>query len=234
MRLAIFFLGMIAAAQPAFEVASVRQTPPASIGYTSISPPGSATFAARNITMRILISTAYGIDSDYITSKQDWIDSERYDVTAKAEGGQGISSEQLKPMLQQLLAERFKLTVHRETKTMAGYLLVVAKGGPKLQPTKGAPARPAILKGALRADNISVDVLAGMLRRPLGKPVANQTGLTGNFDVTFDFAPEGAEDSALPSIFTAIQEQLGLKLVPQKVPVETLVIDHAERVPIQN
>ncbi len=235
MRLAWFLcVGMIAAAQPGFEVASVRPTPPGSIGYTAISPPGAATFTARNITLRILISMAYGIDSDRISSKQDWIGTESYEVTAKAEGGQGIPPDQLKPMLQQLLVERFKLAVHRETKTVPGYALLVAKGGPKLQPTKGAPSRPAILKGGLRADNISVDTLAAMLRSPLGRPVANQTGITCNFVVSFDFAPEGAEDSTLPSIFTALQEQLGLKLAPQKVPVETLGVDSAERVPIQN
>jgi uncharacterized protein (TIGR03435 family) len=86
-----------------------------------------------------------------------------------------------------------------------------------------------ILKGGLRADNISLKMLAAMLAGPAGRPVVDKTGIEGNFDVKLDYAPEGIADSSLPSIFTALQEQLGLKLVPQKVPVETLVVDRAEK-----
>ena len=77
-------------------------------------------------------------------------------------------------------------------------------------------------------------VLASMLTRPVGRPVVDKTGITGNYDIALNFAPEGSTDSTLPSIFTALQEQLGLKLEPQKVPVEMLVIDHLEKVPSEN
>ena len=230
---ALAAFGVIGAAQAAFEVASVKRTPPASIGYTSISPFGSATFTATNVTLELLISLAFGIDSNRISGKQSWLDTEHYDVSAKAAGGLEISREELKPMLQKSLADRFKLEVHRESKDVSGYALVVAKA-PKLQQSRGGASRPMILKGGLRADNISVKMLAAMLTGPAGRPVVDKTGIEGNFDVKLDYTPEGAADSSLPSIFTALQEQLGLKLVPQRVLVETLVVDHAEKVPTEN
>jgi uncharacterized protein (TIGR03435 family) len=230
---ALAAFGVIGAAQAAFEVASVKRTPPASIGYTSISPFGSATFTATNVTLEVLIGMAFGVDSNHISGKQSWLDTESYDVSAKAEGGREISREELRPMLQNLLAERFKLSVHREMKDEPGYALIVAKG-PKLQASKGGASRPMILKGGLRADNISLKMLAAILAGPAGRPVVDKTGIEGNFDVKLDYAPEGIADSSLPSIFTALQEQLGLKLVPQKVPVETLVVDRAEKVPAEN
>jgi uncharacterized protein (TIGR03435 family) len=91
-----------------------------------------------------------------------------------------------------------------------------------------------ILRGGLRAQNISLQTLAALLRSPTHRPVVDQTGIKGNFDIQLDYAPENAPDSTLPSIFTALQEQLGLKLTSQKVPAETLVVDHVERVPTEN
>jgi uncharacterized protein (TIGR03435 family) len=145
-----------------------------------------------------------------------------------------VSSEQLKLMLQQLLVQRFKLATHRSSKDLPGYALTVAKGGPNLQASKGAKEHAYMLQGGLRLQNASVEMLAGVLAHPTGRPVSNATGIEGRFDITLDYAPEGATDSALPSIFTALQEQLGLRLMPQKVPVEIVVIDHVERVPTEN
>jgi uncharacterized protein (TIGR03435 family) len=221
----------MAVAQPAFEVASIKRAPPG--GVFSISPSGAGTFTVRSISLEVLISWAFGMDSDRISGKQNWLSSDFYDVSAKPEGDRALSYEQLRPLLQQLLADRFKLSVHREMKDAPGYALVVAKDGSKLQPTTGNPSRPAILPGGLRADNISLQTLAGMLARPTGRPVVDKTGIAGNFDITLDYA-EGAADSSLPSVFTALQEQLGLRLVAQKVPIETLVIDHVERAPTEN
>lgn len=229
----LFAIGLTVAAQ-AFEVASVKQTPPGRIGYTSISPSGAGTFTATNVALDVLISLAYGIDTDRLSGKQNWLVSEHYDVSAKPAGDRGLSYEELRPMLQQFLADRFKLVVHREVKDSQGYVLITAKDGPKLQATKGNPPRPMILKGGLRAENISIEVLAAMLKSPTGREVVDKTGIKGNFDIKLDYAPEGDTDSSLPSIFTALQEQLGLKLVPQKVPVESLVIDHVEKVPTEN
>jgi uncharacterized protein (TIGR03435 family) len=230
----LFATGVLVAAQPSFEVASVKLTPPGGDGMFHMSSPGAANFNVTNITMENLISFAFGVDSDRVSGKQNWLGSESYDVSAKAEGGREIPADQLKLMLQQLLADRFKLSLHREMKDTQGYALVIAKDGQKLDPSKGGPSRGDILRGGLRLQNLSVQVLAGMLTCPTGRPVVDETGIKGNFDIKLEYAPEGATDSPLPSIFTALQEQLGLKLTPQKVPVEMLVVDHVERVPTEN
>src|ERR1017187_6744818 len=103
-------------------------------------------------------------------------------------------------MLQQLLADRFKLAVHRESKDFPGYALVLAKDGPKLQETKGGPSRPMILRGAIRADNVAIGVFAGMLSSPAARPVVDKTGIKGNYDFNIEYAPEGDTDSSLPSL----------------------------------
>jgi uncharacterized protein (TIGR03435 family) len=221
-------------ARPSFEVASVKLKPPGSTGLMSISPPGAGRFTATNVTLELLIGMAFGVDSDRISGQPNWLSSAQYDVIAKPEGDGGLTSEQLKPLLQQLLEQRFKLAIHREMKDFQGYALVVANGGPRLQASQGSSGHAYILRGGLRCQSVSVDALAGMLSRPAGRPVVDATGLKGNYDITLDYAPEGAADSSLPSLFTALQEQLGLKLVPRKVPAGMLVIDHVERVPTEN
>jgi uncharacterized protein (TIGR03435 family) len=134
-----------------------------------------------------------------------------------------------------MLEERFKLVTHRETKDTAGYALTIAKGGPKLKPGEIANGRmPVILRGRLISPNAAMAEIVSILARPLGKPVIDKTNLTGTFNIDLKFAPDGDAASPLPSIFTAVQEQLGLKLESQKVPFETLVIDHCERIPTDN
>ncbi len=166
-------------------------------------------------------------------AKQNWLGSEHYDISAKP-GDQSLTYDQLKPMLQQLIEQRFQLVTHREMRDAQGYALVVFKDAPKLVATKGEPPKPMIWKEGLRAQNISLDTLAAMLSNPTGRKVINKTGIDGNFDIKLEYAADNALDSTLPSVFVAVQEQLGLKLVTQKVQVETLVIDHAERVPVEN
>jgi uncharacterized protein (TIGR03435 family) len=217
---------------PAFEVASIRIVPESKRGYTSISPPGAAMFTARNVTLAVLIGMAFGVDASQISGKQ--LGSEEYDVTAKPQGDAGLTYEQLKPPLQQLLQERFHLTSHHETKTSQGYALVIAKGGPKLHASTGGSAQPYIFPGGLRGEDIPMPVLAALLARPLRCPVVDNTKLKGNYDIKLDYAPDEVTDSPLPSIFTAVQEDLGLKLERQKVPVEMLVIDHVEKTPTEN
>jgi uncharacterized protein (TIGR03435 family) len=128
-----------------------------------------------------------------------------------------------------LLAERFKLVTHIKTQAVGGYALVLAKGGPKLKETTAPVARTGIGPGRMRAPSITMEVFARGLGMAVQQPVINETGLTGNYDLTLTFAPEGATDSALPSIFTALEEQLGLKLEGgRKGQVDTPVIDHVE------
>lgn len=221
--------------RPAFEVASVKVTPPASAGLTSISPYGTGRFTATNVTMELLISLAYGVSDSQIVGLPGRIASERYDVTAKAEAGVSLTYEELKPRLQLLLEQRFKLAVHREVKDTQGYALVAAKSGPKLKKAgPGAEARGTIFVRGLRHPSASMDTLAGMLARPLHRPVVNKTGIEGNYNIVLNYSQEGTADSSLPSIFMALQEQLGLKLESLMVPVEMLVIDHVESVPTEN
>ena len=220
--------------QLTFEVATVRPSPP-NHGYTSISPFGSERFTAANASLSYLIQLAYSIDGrSQFSGAPDWLDSEFFDVNAKGADGAHISYEQLQPLLQQLLQQRFHLVAHRETRNLPGYvLLVVPKGEPKLHITKGGAPYGYIFSGKLRLQNSDIDAFAGALVSPVGRPVVNKTGIQGNYDIKLDYA-EGVTDSPLPSIFTAIQEQLGLKLESQKVPVQMLVIDHIDKTATEN
>jgi uncharacterized protein (TIGR03435 family) len=225
---------VIASQPPAFEVASIRLSPRGKDELTSISPAGTSRFTAKNATLTFLIEFAFDINDYQIAGVPNWSDSTLYDISAAAESGVNLTYEQLRPRLQQLLEKRLHLTVHHDVKSVKGYGLVVAKGGPKLQTSKGAAGQLYILGNGLRGQNMPIKTLASMLNRPTGRPLADKTGIEGNYDIRLDYAPNGATDSPLPSVFTALQEQLGLKLEPQQVPVEMLVIDHVDRQPTEN
>jgi len=223
----------------AFEVVSVRVAPTPG-GLFSISASGAAEFIAENASMPILIELAFGINENQIAAMPGWFDSTFYDIKARPEGTTGLTYEQLRPMLQQLLKQRFHLVVHHQTKPVPGYALLISKGGPKLQPGTETQAVAYILPNGLRSPSLSIQSLAGMLARPLGRPVVDKTGITGNYDIDLRYAqirlaePDSSTETSLPSIFTALQEQLGLKLESQKVPLDMVVIDHIERVPTDN
>jgi uncharacterized protein (TIGR03435 family) len=229
------------AQQPEFEVASVRMVDPHSaIGLFSVSTYPTTRFFMHNTSLDILIASAYGIDALYIQNDPDWTHSQGYDIDATVKGERPLTHEEIEPLLQNLLKQRFHLSVHHEMKTASGFVLVVAKGGPKLQPAKeGAqphdyPFHAALRPNRLDAWGISIDTLAQLLAHPAGHPVVDKTGLTGTYDIVLKFATANDPDSNFPDLFTALQEQLGLKLVPQKVPVDTLVIDHVDKIPTEN
>jgi uncharacterized protein (TIGR03435 family) len=231
--------GSAATPAPAFEVASVRlgdQHPaPFGPGDQPWSRFPTNRFYAHNVDLKIIIGLAFGVDGEYIEGAPGWTDSTIYTIDAKVEGDQKLSADQMRPLLQNLLAQRLGLKVHHISRPGAGFDLVVAKDGPKLQPAK--PRRRTfgqVLPDALQAWNIDTKGLSSFLALPIGKPVVDKTGLTGHYDVTLKYAPSNDPNSSLPSIFTAIQEQLGLKLEPAKVPVNYLVIDHVDRVPAEN
>jgi uncharacterized protein (TIGR03435 family) len=115
-----------------------------------------------------------------------------------------------------------------------GYALVAAKGGPKLHPASGSAKQNQIYNGGLRLSNAPVGSLALMLRGPAGRPVMDKTGIQGNYDFQLSYALDAETEARLPSIFTVLQEQLGLKLEPAKVPLEILVIDRTEKIPAEN
>ena len=222
------------APQPAFEVATVRPSPP-NHGYTSISPFGTARFTATNASLAYLIQLAYEIDArNQLTGKPDWLDSTYFDISAKAEDDTQLTYEQVKPLLQQLLQQRFHLVTHTEEKTLPGYALVVAKDGPKLHPSTTETPYAYIFAGKFRLQNSTMQSFAGVLTNPIGRPIVDKTGIPGNYDFKIDYAPDNATDSPLPSLFTAIEEQLGLKLEPQKVPIVQVVIDHIDKTPTEN
>ncbi|HEY4358382.1 MAG TPA: TIGR03435 family protein [Acidobacteriaceae bacterium] len=228
----------VAQAHPTFDVASVRPAA-ASVdpneGYWS--PPTTNSFKAHNLTLARLITLAWNIDDNQIADKPAWLETDHFEVTAKPAGDIILTREELRPRLQALLQERFHLVVHTETRPVPGYALTIAKGGAKLQATKGSRFpnyRVGVTDTELNGLNWSMAFLATQLQHPTGRPVIDKTGLTGSYDLKVNFSGDPSNENSLPSIFTALQETLGLKLIPAKVPVEFLVIDHADRVPTEN
>ncbi len=252
--LAIAPLGLFAQSpQPAFEAATVRinKSSPidAAVGGRggSLNLKGSQ-LVGENVTLWKLIAGAYGMseDKDYIIDGPSWLKTERYDVVAKfpadVAGDPSRMRAQLQLMLQGLLAERFKLTLHRDARTVPGYSMVKAKTGFKLQPAEPGPNRTQSGPGMFNADKITMTRFAEFVARFAGRPVDNQTGIDGVYDLKLQWtpdepiAPDGREQapSVGPSLFTALQDQLGLKLETAKVQVQILIVDHAEKVPTEN
>jgi uncharacterized protein (TIGR03435 family) len=327
MRTAILCAGLIvstscaafgqgAAESPRFEVASVKPAEPQPVGMMRVRmsggpgtpDPGQLTYT--NVSLKNVLLNAYDVKG-YQINGPNWLDGERFDIVAKIP--QGATKEQFQQMLQNLLAERFNLTLHHETKELPMYALVVGKGGPKLKesveedaatplgaaaPPPAPPGRdeagPVRLKmgadgmpqlpsgmgkngmitmmmidqhggGGMRVRMVGkgqpISALLEPLRNQLGRAVVDATGLKAKYDITLDFAPDGlngpmgmmpppppphdgaagggppmasAPDMGGPTIFTALQEQLGLKLEQRKGPVDLLVIDRLEKVPTEN
>jgi uncharacterized protein (TIGR03435 family) len=193
-------------------------------------------FAMRNAPLIFLIQFAYNVDSqEHISATPGWMDSQGYDVSAKVEGDQRFTLEQLRPMLRRLLEQRFHFAAHHETKMVSGFTLIVLKGGSKLQHS-GGEGKPfaQLLSNRMDVRNLDTQHIAGVLAHRAGQPVVDKTGLTGNYDFRLSYAPANDANSGLPDFFTAVQEQLGLKLESQKIPVDFLVIDRIERVPTEN
>ena len=244
LSIAIVLGAQLAAAQsqPAsplasFEVATIKPAPSADAGKGFWSPPGIGRFFAHDVSVQFLLQMAYGVEAGQIAGKPSWLDSDFYNVEAKPEEGIKLSRDELKPRLESLLAERFRLAAHFETRRVRGYALVAAKSGPKLQPTKGnrfPGFRIHVGPGHLEGINWSMQYLASTLQRTEGLPVVDQTGISGAYDIKLDFAPDTQPDSPLPSLFTALRETLGLELKAQPVPESILVIDHIDRTPTEN
>lgn len=237
-------LATAAMAQPAFDVASIRASQggkgEGSKRQIIQSSPGS--LAMRNVTLKAAIRWAYHVMS-YQISGPDWISFDRYDISAKA--ADAVPDKQLELMLQALLAERFKLTLHRETKELPCFVMVAAKGGVKFHESEITDGEPVVdqnraslsveVKGIPAAQ--FVEELSNMLRAP----VINNTGLSGRYDAKINvskYLPDGSgkEGSFDPisTILLGLQEELGLKLESKKMPLDLLIVDHAEKVPVEN
>ncbi|HTR21689.1 MAG TPA: TIGR03435 family protein [Gemmatimonadales bacterium] len=235
MRLAIgFVLSLCAfAQQPQFEVASIK---PVTVGdsFTSGITTGHGKIDAENVTLKRCIIGAYGVSPSQVVGGPDWLDSDRFHILAKAAQPTDSDAELMR-MLQSLLAERFHLAIHRETRPLQAYVLEVAKGGSKLEKVPDGESSTSSSHGQLVARNTSMDLFAHVLAREVNLPVVDQTALAGSFNFTLKWTPEKelSRPDAGPSIFTALQEQLGLRLHAQKTPLEVIVIDRAER-PTEN
>ncbi|MGA3019155.1 MAG: TIGR03435 family protein [Bryobacteraceae bacterium] len=295
-------LGQPAAAPPAFEVASVKPVTPSADGRMFRSfggDPGMVDY--KNVTLRILLARAYSM-KDYQITGPDWLETEGYDVMAKVPAG--VPQDQIPAMLQTLLADRFQIKLHKETRTLPVYALTVAKGGPKLKETdptivaaiqaaraaagrggSGAPPPPpapgkgpppgAIMimmstNGMTLRGSMEMSRLVNALSNFMDRPVLDSTGLKGTYDIELSYMPDEssnfkgpmgpmtmppggpgggagpaggagdarmgpAQDANAPvgNIFQALQS-LGLKLESRKDPIESLVIDHANKVPTEN
>jgi uncharacterized protein (TIGR03435 family) len=191
-----------------------------------------------------MMQLAYGLHPDLIAGISGWMGDDRYDVVAKPEPGKLPSEEDLKAMLRTLLADRFKLKVHRALNDASVYVLVVGKTGSKMKERRlddaGASTSLSFQGARLPARSVTMPMLADALQTVvLDRPVIDRTGLKGKYDFDLawmaepdQFGGRGAavpSDANAPSIFTAIQEQLGLRLDSRKEPVESLIVDYAAR-----
>jgi uncharacterized protein (TIGR03435 family) len=233
-------VAICAAQTPVFEVASVKPSDPRSQGMTISGDPSR--FTIHNVTIRFLIGLAYNVKDFQIPGGPRLLDSERYDIEAtyganppERQGRLTFMTIQANPQLrlrvQSLLADRFHLVVRHETKELPAYSLVLGKNGSKLKESTTPEESQAMSVdlGQIKSNRMSVAQLAGVLSRMLGVPIADKTGLTGYYDLLLKWAPDEASPDAGPSIFAAIQETLGLRLVAGKEPIDVLVIDHVEK-----
>jgi uncharacterized protein (TIGR03435 family) len=226
----------------AFEVATVKPTG-ASFAGKSVAMPPNGDLVIRGMTLKDAIQFAYGLHPNLILGASGWMEGERYDIVGKPEPGRLPSMYELKTMLQGLLADRFKLTFHHALKEASVYVMVVAKTGSKMKERSPADLEASTslsFQGArLPAKAASMPMLAEALMIVLDRPIIDGTGLRGKYDFDLAWMPEpdqfgghgpaASSDANAPDIFAAIQEQLGLRLDSRKVPVQSLIVDHAER-----
>jgi uncharacterized protein (TIGR03435 family) len=257
------FLGAVVATavyaqqQPQFEVATVKLSPPVPLGTPLPINLGSfrnGTAMLTNTTLSECLQFAYGLVSNAQIAGPDWITTRdvRFDIVGKT--GPDVSRDQALLMMQNLLAERLKLSLHHELREMSFLALVVAKNGTKLAPAKtGTPPAqiPSQIPGRLLHPEMPMAILATLLSRFERQLVIDKTELAGPFSVDLQWTPDAlrnrvSQDGAAalvngqtvnvdgPSLSTALQEQLGLRLESRKGPVDVLVVGHAEKVPVDN
>jgi uncharacterized protein (TIGR03435 family) len=254
LALAILAACAIAKAQsaaPAFDVASIRPTDPSYKGGIISDAPGALTM--RGVTLRNCLQWAYNI-RQYQLSGPGWLGDTRYDISAKAVDP--VDIDRLRLMLQALLADRFGMRVHRETRNLPAFSLIVAPGGPKFhdtasgnaskffESTKDGEAHFTEDKTGLIAERVTMADLTAKLAEPLQRPVVDKTGLTGRYDIRIDLLPflnqVGSDEDnkanldVIGVIVTAFPNQLGLKLEPTKENVDFVIVDSANKTPTEN
>jgi len=234
----------------AFDVATIKPVESYAKAGRFFKMEGQNRWIATNFTLKNLLALAYDLNPRTISGGPGWIDSQQFNIEAITPGDvRPVRLEQMQ-MLRALLVERFKLTFHRQQKEFSIYELSIAKGGPKLKAATKPDDPPQLIgivypgKIEVPATSVTMDDFVAMLQRAtLDRPTVNKTGLTGKYDFTLTWAqdetqyggevPKAPEDAQSPPLFTAIQEQLGLKLEATHGMVSALVIDNAER-PLSN
>jgi uncharacterized protein (TIGR03435 family) len=229
----------------AFEVASVKphvDGAPGSTGRTGIEE-DPAQIRIENLSLRTLIAISYAVKGSEQLTGPGWLNTTTFDISAKPPAG--YKHEQLQFLLRNLLVDRFKLTVHHETKPISAFALVIAKSGLKLHEAVGPRGYLTVRPGLIEGKQRSIAELAGGLTRLLGRPVLDQTGLGAMYDLKLEWTPDapppilggaeaGGADEPVLSLFTALQEQLGLRLESHKVPGDVVIVDHVDKVPTEN
>jgi len=229
------------AKEPAFEVASIKPSKPGTTGGGIRPLPGGQTYIASNVSVRLMIKLMYKITDTQIVGAPSWIDTERWDVEAKAT--HPATLDQLHEMFQNLLADRFKLRFHRESREMRAYVLSVDKGGSKLKLSQAQEPFDIPIKptgpGKMIGTRVPMSYLCWVLSQFLDTPVVDMTGLEQFYDFMLEWTPppppgtggpqRGEPSTEGPSIFTALREDLGLKLESGKAAAEVFVIDHVDR-----
>jgi uncharacterized protein (TIGR03435 family) len=228
---------LLAQAPLQFEVAYIKRnisTAPVRVGPQMFA---GGRVVALKVTVNNLMQTAYGVRAYQVSGDPEWARSEFYNIEGRIAVDRKLTYEEAAPAWQALLADRFQLKLHRETRDIPAYALVVAKNGPKMKqsgpddtsqttlPSPSAPTRRLV------SEKITMARLALILAAQAGRPVIDKTGLDGNYSITLEWAADdGTADAKpdAPALVTAIQEQLGLRLYPQKLPMEVLVVDHLE------
>jgi uncharacterized protein (TIGR03435 family) len=237
---------MAADADPSFEVATIKPSDPSRPGRLFRALPGR--YTTINTTLNDLIGFTYGLHARQVTGAPDWVGTQKYDLDGKPDGEGQPNDAQWKTMIQKLLADRFQLTFHHEKKELSVYALVVAKGGPKIMKSDGNPNGPPSLLfrglGNLPVRNATMaDFVSVMQRAVLDRPMVDQTRLEGRYNFALNWTPDetqfaslggvppgvGDKPDAPPNLFSAIQQQAGLKLEATKALVDVMVVDKVER-----
>jgi len=221
-----------------FDVASIR---PDDRGLF-VRPPSRGQFTAMGAVAKLLVMFAYDVQDSQIVGGPPWFATEKWAIQAKSDKDQ-YSVEETRTMLQHLLADRFSLRLLRSTQELSVYVLSVAKGGPKFKVSEGARTNVQIGPNSIYLQAATIDRLTTVLATSLGRPVIDRTGLTGSYDLSLQWDDAPVRDggllgagatAAIPgndrgSIFTALPDQIGLRLDSQRAPVEVLVVDGIER-----
>jgi uncharacterized protein (TIGR03435 family) len=232
--LAALATGLSYAQLPRFETAAIHPASPAESGGSSGCNTTAAFMRCTNVTLKRLIAGAYDVvGQERVLGGPDWADTDRFDIVARSD--QPVGDKGLMAMLQTLLAERFNVALHRETRSAEAMVLEVGKNGPKIHPA--GVGRPSWNNehDHLRASGITMADLSGILSRDLKLPVVNSTGLVGAYSFTLRWDPQAADDAnrdewlsvLRAEMSAAIARELGLTLKFRKIPVEVIVIDRA-------